>query len=146
MKIKINAMLLYLIIQFGWTATSQACIAKSPLRDLSEYDQIFVGVISGVHMTHFERNIVNKKNNRFYIESSDIQMPFKVHAVVIESLKGQPQDVKELTLGGCGVIPPKLYDEVVFFVNGDNADMVKNSSKSHLEKLRSNLSNINNTQ
>ena len=133
--------ILSLILFFGITTESQACIARFPTEALEHYEHIFIGIVTGVHLTSFEEDLLEKMQNKTHSTYADTLLPLKVSTVVKENLQGKTSGVRELEISGCVMSPPSLYSEVAFFVNGDKAEMFVPASEYHFARLRFWLNN-----
>ena len=96
------------------------CIAKETPGASEEYQEIFIGKVTGIHMTSHEsyeiKKITKAKSILLNPYSADIALPFNVSVVVKQSIKGDSLITRTVTLGGCGVLPPSLLEDGIFFI------------------------------
>lgn len=104
-----------------------ACMIPMTIsEDLSVYDRIFVGEITGIHLESYEAAKLRCENPAdFYCFGSDSTPRFAIDVVVWQPIRGIVAKRETLKLGGCGVPLPSPLQFGVFFVDDDGANFAE---------------------
>jgi hypothetical protein len=90
---------------------------------LSSYSQIFVGDVVAVHLVEYERErlreIAEGAERQVNTHRFGVTLDHSVRVLVTHSLKGTPEPITELLIGGCGVPVPQAGEPGLFFVPSD---------------------------
>jgi hypothetical protein len=113
-----------------------ACLGGKQMpqvNDLGRYSEIRVVEVTGVHLTSYEAYQLMQRgampwpqpqNDVEYIYPLSSTPGFEVQALVDQTIKGPATSVTHCVLGGCAVVPPKLHDRGIIFIEpGQHYDL-----------------------
>ena len=116
--------------------TAFACLGGKRMpqvNELGRYSEIRVVEVTGVHLTSYEAYQLMRRgampwpqpqNGVEYIHPLSSTPGFEVQALVDQTIKGPAASVTHFVLGGCAVVPPKLHDRgIVFIEPGSHYDL-----------------------
>lgn len=87
---------------------------------LPSYTQLFVGDVVAVHLVEYERErlreIAEGSEQRINTHRAGVTLDHSVRVLVTHSLRGSPESIVELLIGGCGVPIPQVGEPGLFFV------------------------------
>jgi hypothetical protein len=90
--------------------------------DLSEYSAVFLGEVTGIHLTDYEafrarKHPDGKLNDEEIMDHVLVNnLDFEIRVLVDREFIGLSKGVEVVLLGGCSVEQPKLKERGVFFV------------------------------
>jgi hypothetical protein len=107
---------------------AHACLGDKRIpqaEDLRRYSDVRVVEVTGVHLTEYEAYQLMRRGARpwpkpqgdlEYIYPTSSTAGFEVQALVDQTIKGLPASTKHFMLGGCAVVPPKLHERGIVFL------------------------------
>ena len=119
---------------------SYACIAKTlpNLNKPDQYTQIFIGQVTGVVLTEYEKlrkeSIENGSDKKWF---SDLTLNHQVNTILSKSLKGKTEILTTHNITGCAVVVPSPGMYGLFFIDksGRVISIYENEGELYYEHL-----------
>ena len=110
-----------LVLAPFYSNTAISCMGRIlPDKDFDTYETIFIGQVTGVHLsTYQDRMVTGLRNDPGYNSWTDTTPEYEVIVLPQRLKKGSASEIETLKISGCGILEPKVRQVGLFFIKSN---------------------------